>query len=269
MNIAFFGSSEFAVPSLIALKASGYEISCVVTQPDRKKGRGLSLTVTPVKGLAQKNEVKIYQPLSINTPEDIKFLKSLNADLFVVMAYGQILSPEVLNIPRILAINAHASLLPKYRGAAPINWALIKGEKKTGVTIMKMVEEMDAGPIILQEGVDIRDEDTAITLEDELSRIAAGLIIEAIRSIEDNNYKLIPQPKEDVSFAPKLKKEDGRINWNKSALEISNLIRGCVGWPGAFSFYKDKRLKIIKARISRLSLPVRQAGGHAVLRRNN
>lgn len=250
MNIVFFGSSQFAVPSLTALITEGYKISCVVTQPDRKKGRGFHLAGTPVKTLSNKTGIKIYQPEAVNASESIKLLKGLNPDLFIVVSYGQILSQEILKIPKIFAINAHASNLPKYRGAAPINWAIINGEKTTGVTIIKMSEKMDAGPIILQKTVEIKDEDTAITLEEKLSQKAAGLLIDSLKSIENKTYDLTVQDDDKVSFAPKLKKEYGLINWGKPAQDINNLIRGCLSWPGAFTHYNGKLLKIYKAKIS-------------------
>jgi methionyl-tRNA formyltransferase len=260
MNIIFFGSSQFAVSSLKALSASGQKISCVVTQPDRPKGRGLALAPTPISRLAGELGLKIYQPKQINNDEVINFLKTLSADLFIVIAYGQILSQEILDIPKIFALNVHASLLPKYRGAAPINWAIIKGEKTSGITIIKMVKEMDAGPIILQESIKIDAEDTAITLEDKLSSQAAKLLLDSLILVEKNNYNLSLQDEDKVSFAAKLKKEDGRINWNESSNEIYNLIRGCIPWPGAFTYYQGKLLKIYKAKVIRLS-------GYQVIRR--
>jgi methionyl-tRNA formyltransferase len=222
----------------------------VITQPDQKKGRGLSLGATAIKVVAKEANLKIYQPEQINTSEVTNLLKGLKPDLFVVVAYGQILSQKILDIPKILPINIHASILPKYRGAAPINWTIINAEKNTGITIIKMVKEMDAGPIILQKTVDVADDDTAITLEDKLSHLAADLLLITLASIEDRNYKLMPQDKDNVIFAPKLKKEDGRINWSNPAYNISNLIRGCLPWPGAFTYYKGKLLKIYKAKVS-------------------
>lgn len=250
MNIIFFGSSYFANPSLRTVVDNGYKISCVVTQPDRKKGRKLHLAPTPVKIVASELKLKIYQPHQINNFLSIKFLKDLNPDLFVVIAYGQILSQEILNIPKIFSINVHASVLPKYRGAAPINWAIINGEKTTGVTIIKMIKEMDAGPIISQKMIEIDGLDTSVTLEDKLSHLAAELLMDSLNDIQNNNYNLIPQDEDKVSFASKLKKEDGLINWAKSACEIYNLIRGCLDWPSAFTYYQSKLLKIHKAKVS-------------------
>ncbi len=250
MNIVFFGSSKFAVPSLNALLASKHKVSCVVTQPDKPKGRGLHFSGTVIKTIASESGIMIRQPGNVNDLDSVNYLKGMNPDLFVVIAYGQILSSEILNIPKIFSINAHASLLPKYRGAAPINWAIINGEEITGVTIIKMSEKMDAGAIISQKEIRIDNSDTAITLEDTLSGLAGHLLLDSLVSFEDNNYKLKPQDGGSVSFAPKLKKEDGRIDWNKPAGDILNLIRGCISWPGAFTYYKGKLLKIYKARVA-------------------
>ncbi|MFH1269922.1 MAG: methionyl-tRNA formyltransferase [Candidatus Omnitrophota bacterium] len=248
MNIVFFGSSRFAAPSLKALLASRHRISCVVTQPDREKGRGLRSAGTAVKIIASESDARIYQPQNINTRDAVEFLKGLKPDLFVVIAYGQILSSGILKVPGVFSINMHASLLPKYRGAAPVNWAVIKGEKITGLSVMKMVEKMDAGAVIQQKEANISDDDTAVTLEERLSEMAAQLLLDTLTSIESNNYNLTPQDESRVTFAPKLKKEDGRIQWDKAAGDIYNLIRGCMGWPGAFTYYKGKLLKIYKAR---------------------
>jgi methionyl-tRNA formyltransferase len=259
MNIVFFGSANFSVPSLKALLAGGHRISCVLTQPDRQKGRGLQIAETAVKKMAKDATLNIYQPPHVNTDEVIKFLKTLSPDLFVVVAYGQILSQEILDIPKIFSINAHASLLPKYRGAAPINWAIINGDNKTGITIIKMIDKMDAGPIISQETLDISEDDTSVTLEEKLSSLAAQFLLDAIKSIENKDYHLTAQDETKVSLAPKLKKEDGQINWNKSAQDICNLIRGVLPWPGAFTYYNGKLLKIYRAEVIRLP-------GHSVIR---
>ena len=249
MNVIFFGSGNFAVPSLQALLNSGHRISCVVTQPDRKKGRGFHLEATPIKSLAYKYGIKIYQPEAVNAQESIKFLEDLSPDLFIVISYGQILSREILRMPKIFAVNIHGSSLPKYRGAAPINWAIINGEKNTGITIIKMAEKLDAGPIILQEEMEIKDEDTAVILEEKLSKKGAGLLIKSLHLIENKTYALTTQDEDKASFAPKLKKEDGLITWENTAQGINNLIRGCAGWQGAFTYYKGKLLKVYKAKV--------------------
>ncbi|MFH0738974.1 MAG: methionyl-tRNA formyltransferase [Candidatus Omnitrophota bacterium] len=253
MNIVFFGSSQFALPSLKALIASGYDIACVVTQPDKEKGRGLELSATKVKVEAKVRKLEVYQPININTSSSLKFIKSLKPDLFIVIAYGQILSQEVLDIPKLLAINLHASLLPAYRGAAPINWAIIKGEKVSGVTIMKVIKQMDAGPIMLQKKLAIEDSDTAVTLEEKLSKLGAEVLQEALGEIESGTYKAVPQNNKDATLAPKLKKADGLIDWNRPAQDISNLVRGTLPWPGAYTHYKGKLLKIYDAQSIKVS----------------
>ncbi len=254
MNIVFFGSSKFAIPSLKALNSAGHNILSVVTQPDKRMGRHLHLESPVVKKLAAELKLKTFQPQNINSVEALNFLKDLDADLFVVISYGQILSKEALNLPKKIAINSHASILPKYRGAAPINWAIIRGEKITGVSIIKMTEKMDAGEVILVRESEILEDDTSIALGEKLSALAAGLLLEALPSIEKNNYKLMPQDESKVTFAPKLKKENGLINWESPAEDIYNLIRGCLAWPGAFTYYKGKMLKIYKARVNQFPL---------------
>lgn len=249
MNIVYFGSDQFAVAPLKALLASTHKVLSVVTQPDRERGRGLRIAQTPVKALAKQEGLMVYQPYRVNLNEEIKLLRDLKPDLFVVVAYGQILAKAIIDIPKAFCINLHASLLPRYRGAAPIQWALINGENATGVSIIKIVEEMDAGDIIAREEVSIDAEDTALTLTDKLSLRGAGLILRTIDAIARNDFNLTKQVKEEITFAPKLTKEDGFISWEKGALQIVNLIRGCAGWPGASTCYKGKLLKIIKARI--------------------
>lgn len=264
MNIVFFGSSQFALPSLKRMINNGERISCVVTQPDRKKGRGLHYTGTSVKEAVKGTGFKIYQPENINTDESIRFLKGLAPELFIVISYGQILSKAILDIPRVFAVNAHASLLPKFRGAAPISWAIIRGETTTGVTVIKMTEKMDAGPVILQKQTDIEEDYSSLDLEKELSELAAEAIIDALNSIKNNDYKLAPQDETRVSYAPKLKKDDGLIDWAKSAIEINNLIRGCFDWPGANTYYRGKLLKIYKAKIYKHYLSVRVSPGQVI-----
>ena len=248
MKIVFFGSSQFAVPALRALVNAKYNIACVVTQPDRRRGRHLVKAATPVKEAALEFKLEVFQPTSVNTDQSLYFIKVLKADLFVVAAFGQILSEGLLQIPKI-SINIHASLLPKYRGAAPINWAIIKGEEKTGVTIIKLVCKMDAGPMIAQRVVPIAKNDDASTLEPKLAEIGAGLLLQAIDNIKENKYTLTPQKETEATFAPKLNKNDGLINWQDAAEKIHNLIRGCIDWPGAFTYYKGKMLKIYKTEV--------------------
>ena len=249
MNIVFFGSSDFSLAFLKSILSSQYNVEAVVTQPDRPKGRGLKLSQTPVKEFSLKNGLSVFQPESINTQEAVGFLKKLNPDLFVVVAYGEILPKRVLDIPKIFSINVHASLLPKYRGAAPINWAIINGETSTGITIIKMDAGLDTGAMILQKSINIDENDDAFILEEKLSKLAGPLLPESLERIKNKNYSLRPQDESKSSLAPKLKKEDGRIEWNKSAVEIRNLIRGCIIWPTAYTYYQNKQLKIFKAKV--------------------
>lgn len=238
------------MPSLEALVKAGHEVLCVVTQPDRAKGRGLRIEPTAVKKEAKEAGLKVLQPSDINSADAVKFLKSSGADLFVVIAYGQILSPEILNIPRLFSINAHASLLPKYRGAAPVNWAIINDDKESGITVIKMNEKMDAGEMILKDRETILDSDDCISLSKRLAQKAALCIIKAIEIVENNDYTLIEQDETKVAYAPKLRKDNGLIDWGKTAAEINSLVRGCLNWPGAFTYYKGKSLKIYRARVA-------------------
>jgi methionyl-tRNA formyltransferase len=249
MKIVFFGSSHFAVAPLKALIQSNHELVCVVTQPDKKKGRHLHVAETDVKSIAVAARLKTFQPENIKSKESVGFLKSLDADLFVIVAYGQMFSQEVLDIPKIMPINIHASLLPRYRGAAPINWAIINGDKKTGVTIMYVTSKMDCGPVIIQQDVKIEDKDTAVSLEDKLSCCGSGLLMEALALIDKRNYHLMEQDEDNVVYAPKMKKEIGLIDWNASAVDIHNQIRGVLPWPGAFTSYRDKILKIFQTQV--------------------
>lgn len=249
MKIIFFGSDQFAVPSLDALVKNKFEVLCVVTQPDRRKGRHLFFSKTAVKLKANDYGLKLFQPQNINSKESISTLKSYLCDLFVVIAYGQILSSELLAIPRVFGINLHASLLPKYRGAAPINWALINSESFTGLSVMKLEDKMDAGPIINQEKIKILKDDNAASLKERLSIKGASLLIKSLEEIKNQKIVLKPQDETKATFARKLRKKDGLITWEKPAGEILNLIKGCFDWPGAYTFYKDKLLKVFKAGI--------------------
>lgn len=249
MNLVFFGSSHFAIPSLKSLKEAGFNISCVITQPDKAKGRGLLVSPTEVKTLAQDLGLKVFQPKLINAPSSIEYLKALQPDLFVIISYGQILVEEVIAIPSLMTINVHASLLPKYRGASPINLSIINGDRYTGASVIKLVRKMDAGPLILQKTIAIDDTDTNITLEDKLSNLSGSLLIEGIESIKNKAYNLESQDESSVSYAYKLKKEFGLIDWEKSAVDIHNHVRGCLNWPSSFTYYQGKLVKILKTKL--------------------
>jgi len=248
MKIVFFGSAHFAVPALEALINSDYELCCIVTQPDKKKGRHLHLAGTDIKTLSEKSGLCILQPKDINSAESVKLLSSFNPDLFVIVAYGQILSQEVLDIPKIFPINIHASFLPKYRGAAPINWSIIRGDKSTGVSIIKVTRKMDSGPVILQREVVIKENDDSVMLEDSLRKIGSDLLMEALGQIKAKSFNLKVQDEKKVVLAPKLKKADGYIDWSRRPNEIHNLIRGTIPWPGSFTYFKNKLLKVYKSK---------------------
>jgi len=246
MRLVFFGTPEFSLPSLNALSDSKHEVLAVVTQPDRKSGRGGQIVFSPVKLRAQKAGLEIFQPNKAGDSVFISNLRSLKPSVIVVVAYGQILPPEIIYLPELGCINVHASLLPKYRGAAPINWAIINGEGMSGVSTMLMDEGMDTGQVLLQQETEIRPDDTAGSLSQRLSESGAGILIDTLKRMENGSLKPVPQTGE-VSYARVLKKADGLINWSKSAGELCNFIRGVNPWPGAYSFLNGERVRILKA----------------------
>lgn len=244
------GTPEFAVPCLEKLVNEGYEVLAVVTQPDKPKGRGNKLTPPPVKEFADKIGIKALQPKRIKTNESVEELKALKPDLFVTAAYGQLLSQEILDIPALGCINVHASLLPKYRGAAPIHWAVINGECETGITTMFTDIGMDTGDMLLSRKFKIDDSICVGELHDKLSLIGAEVLIETLNELKKGTLKRIPQQSQDATMAPIIKKEIGQINWLKTSSEIHNLVRGTNPWPGAYSFYKGERIRIWKTEIN-------------------
>ncbi len=243
------GTPDFAVNSLRALEESGNEVVAVVTQPDREKGRGRRMVPSPIKVLAQERQVPVLQPEKIIDAHFLSGLKDYEPELIVVVAYGQILSKPTLALPRFGCINVHASLLPKYRGAAPIQWAIIKGEESTGVTIMQMYEGMDTGEILLQKEISIAPEDSLETLNDRLSRLGANALLETLKLLKQGKLRAEAQDSSQASYAPRLSKKDGEINWGEGAGEINNLIRGMTPWPGAFTYLEGKTLKIFGAKV--------------------
>jgi methionyl-tRNA formyltransferase len=248
MRIIFFGTPEFAIPSLNILLENKYEIVGVVTVPDKEKGRGLKLESSPVKRFALEHGLKVLQPEKLRDESFQGQLKELKPELGVVVAY-RILPVEVYTIPEFGTFNLHASLLPKYRGAAPIQWALINGEKITGVTTFFLQEKVDTGNIILQREVEIDDEDNFQTLHDKLAEVGAQLVLETVRRIESRDINLIPQNESEATLAPKITKEICRINWNQSAEKIHNLVRGLSPSPAAFTILGNKLIKIYKTKI--------------------
>lgn len=245
MKIIFFGTSSFAVPGLKALAVSRHKVLLVVTQPDRKKGRNLAVKPPPIKEVASSLGISVFQPENASSVDSIMELKKINADLFVIISYGQILKESLLSLPAKFCINLHASILPKYRGAAPINWAIINGEDKTGVTVFKLEKRMDAGDIILTKEADIEEMDTALTLNERLSHVGAGALLEAVDLIERGRVTLIRQDEKEATYAPKLKKSDGLIDWELPAAVLHNKVRGLIPWPAAFTRLKDKTIKIL------------------------
>lgn len=246
-RLVFMGTPEFACPSLEALLQAGYTISAVVTAPDKPRGRGQHVSSTPVKERAVKRSLPVLQPESLNDPQFLDVLRALHPDLIVVVAF-RILPPEVIRIPTHGAINLHASLLPKYRGAAPIQWAIINGEKETGVTTFFIQEKVDTGAIILQERVPIGDEETAGELHDRLSVVGASVLVKTVQLIESGHVVPQPQDESQVSRAPKIFKDDCHIQWNRTAQEVHNFIRGLSPNPTAWCLHKSKLLRIFRAR---------------------
>ncbi len=246
-KIIFFGTPEFAIAPLEGIYEKE-DLIAVVTQTDKPKGRGLKPSPSPVKAWALSKGLPVFEPLKLKDPQFLETIKNLSPDLIVVCASGKILPKELFEIPRFGCWNIHASLLPKYRGASPINWAILQGEKETGITIMLMDEGLDTGPILLQKKTEISEEDTSITLSQKLSFIAKEAILEAIELHKKGKLKPFPQPEEGVSYAPILKKEDGFFSFEESAQKIEHKVRAFLPWPSAFTYYKNKLLKVFSAK---------------------
>ncbi len=249
LRIVFMGTPHFALPSLQHLIDRSEHIIAVVTQPDRAAGRGQHIVPPPVKELALTHHLPVLQPVTVRDAEFIAKIQALSPDLMVVVAFGQILPRTLIDIPRYGCVNVHASLLPLYRGAAPINWVLINGETQTGVTIMLLDEGMDTGDILLQEKIPITPIDTVATLHDRLAQSGALLLGKALDQLVSSGWSPKPQDHAQATYAPPLKKEDGLISWHKSAREIYNQIRGMNPWPGCFTYLHGKLLKIFAAEI--------------------
>lgn len=244
------GTPDFAVESLTALYESDYDIRLVVTQKDKRRGRGKKLQYTSVKQKALDLNLDVYQPDNINDEESLDILKEIDPDFIVVVAYGQILKKKLLDIPKYMCINVHASLLPKYRGAAPINWSIIDGEEKTGITIMEMSEGLDTGDMISKSEIPIELEDDYISLHDKLAEIGGKLLIDTLDEIIKGKSEKVPQDDKISSYAPMIFKSTGKIDWDSKGKDILNLIRGLVPWPVAFTKYKDDNFKIYKADLT-------------------
>lgn len=250
MKIVFMGTPDFAVGTLEALIQAGHELIGVVTQPDKPKGRGKTLMATPVKEVALKHQIPVYQPQKVRETEFTENLRRLAPDVIVVAAFGQIITKEILEIPRYGCINVHASLLPAYRGAAPIQWAVINGEKESGVTIMQMDEGLDTGDMIDKVVVPLAEDETGGSLFDKLSQAGAGLCVKVLKDLEEGKAVREKQPEESTTpYARMIDKKMGSIDWEKPAKEIEQLIRGLNPWPSAYTRLQGKTLKIWKAEV--------------------
>ena len=249
ISVVFMGTPDFAVPCLEMLCKENYHIKAVITQPDRPKGRGQKLVESPVKACALKHDLPILQPQKIKTPEFEAILEELNPDLIVVVAFGQILSKRILDIPRLGCINVHASLLPQYRGAAPLHWSVIRGEKKTGVTTMFMDEGLDTGDMLLTAEMDITDTTTTGEVHDTLQNMGAEVLSETIKQLIAGTAVRRVQNHEEATYAPLLTKELECIDWTQSATNIHNLIRGLDPWPGSYTICRNKRLKLWGSKV--------------------
>lgn len=249
MRVIFMGTPDFSVETFNALIDAGHEIVCVITQPDRMKGRGKTVQFPPVKEAALEHGIKVYQPEKVRSPEFMEILKGVEADVIVVVAFGQILPKEILELYPYGCVNVHASLLPAYRGAAPYQWAILNGEKVTGVTTQQMNEGIDTGDIIEKVEVGIGPDETAGSLHDKLSRAGASLCVSTLVAIETGTATFTPQRDEESSYAKMLKKDMGNIDWTKGAEEIERFIRGLNPWPSAYTKLNGKTLKIWKAQV--------------------
>ncbi len=250
-RLIFMGTPQFALPSLEAILAAGEEVAAVVTQPDRPRGRGQIVTPSPVKELALAWNLPVLQPQRLKDPELIRHLQGLEPELMIVVAYGRILPPEILALPSVGSLNVHASLLPRYRGSAPINWALIRGEQETGVTIQWLRDEVDSGPVFLQERVPITPEDNAGTLYARLAERGAALLVQSLEMLRRGEAVQLPQDPAEVTLAPPLAREMRRIHWDVPSREAAGWIRGLDPRPGAYALLTGRVLKLFGARIKK------------------
>jgi len=250
LRVVFWGTPEFAVESLKALLNSKHQVVAVVTQPDKPKGRGKKLAPPPVKVVAQEHGIPVLQPEKVKSNKELyEELKRLEPDIFVVVAYGKILPKEIIELPKYKTVNVHASLLPEYRGAAPIHRAIMEGKEKTGVCIMEITEQLDAGDIYSCIEIPILEEDDITTVHNKLAKAGADLLVDVLNKIEKGEITKTPQEDSKATYAKPIKKEEGRIDWNRSAREIFNQIRALKVWPKAFANFRDKQVKILEAEV--------------------
>ena len=250
LRIVFLGTPEFAVPVLRALAGSGDRVVAAVSQADKEKGRGRKVEPTPVKAFALERGIEVLQPAKLSDPAFEERVRALAPDLFVTAAFGKILRPRTLALPRLGCLNVHGSLLPKYRGAAPIQWAVLRGETRTGITIIRMDEGMDTGPVLLSRALEIGPGETAGELAVRLAALGAECILEAIRRLKDGTLAETPQRHEEATLAPMLKREDGRIDWTRSAADLACFVRGMHPWPCAYTLHEGALLKVHRARVA-------------------
>ena len=251
MKVIFMGTPDFSVGTLEALVEAGHEVVLAVTQPDKPKGRGKEMQFTPVKECAMKYDIPVYQPRKVREPECIEQLRNYQADIMVVVAFGQILPKEILEMCPYGCVNVHASLLPKYRGAAPIQWAIIDGEKVTGVTTMQMDEGLDTGDMLLKTEIPIEADETGGGLHDKLAAAGATLCVQTLKALEERTVVPIPQGETTTSYAKMLDKQLGNIDWSKPGAHIERLIRGLSPWPSAYTDWNGKVMKIWSAQVAK------------------
>lgn len=261
MKIIFMGTPDFAVPCLEALEKAGYDVCCVVTQPDRPRGRGNKVSFSSVKMKAIEHNIEVLQPVKIRKDQEfIEKIRIFNPDIIVVVAFGQIVPEEVLSIPRLGCINVHASILPKLRGAAPINWAIINGDRETGITTMFMDKGIDTGDMLLQEKVSIGNDTTAGELHDVLMNIGANLLIKTLKAVEDGTIVRTPQNNDMSTYAPMLDRDTGKIVWTDESSRIKDLVRGTNPYPAAYSTLGGKRIKIWKVEVDEVKVIAGEPG---------
>ena len=259
MKVIFMGTPDFAVGTLETLIEAGHEVVLAVTQPDKPKGRGKEMQYTPVKECALKHAIPIFQPRRVREPECIEELRKYDADIMVVVAFGQILPKEILEMCTYGCVNVHASLLPKYRGSAPIQWAIIDGEEVTGVTTMQMDEGLDTGDMLLKTEIPVEPKETGGSLFDKLAQAGAKLCVETLEALQNGTVTPIPQGETTTAYAKMLDKQLGDINWNKTAVEIERLIRGLTPWPSAYTNWNEKVMKIWDAEVSDIDVEMEDA----------
>lgn len=249
MNVIFMGTPDFAVPILDAIIEAGHRIVLVVTQPDKARGRGKKVTFSPVKEWAVEHNVPVYQPSRIRNPESIETVKNIPADVGVVAAFGQILPKEILDHPKLGCVNVHASLLPKYRGAAPIQWSILNGDEYTGVTTMQMGPGLDDGDILLQEKVPITSDETGGSLFDKLADVGASLLVKTLEGLESGEITPIPQDEEAATHVGMIRKDMGKLDFSRPAAVLERHVRGLYPWPGTYTYFDGKSLKVYKAGV--------------------